>query len=125
MASGSTPALQIHLAQIGGSPDLYYFRGPVNVQYRLQIANPTSQTYTLRRLNLSTIGPGAYRLRTGDSPMKHTIPPNSTITIQLSTWANAAGGFLRGSEPVDIRGIAYFEGPSGSFLKQFTEVIMQ
>ena len=71
-------------------------------------SNPTNETFKLRRLNLQTIGPGAYSLRTGDSPMNFS-----------------AGGFMRASEPVTLRGLAYFDGPSGSFVKMFNEVIPQ
>lgn len=125
MASSSAPGLQLHLAQTTGPNDIYYFRGPVNVQYALQITNPTNQTLKLTRLNISTIGPGAYRLRTGDSPLSYTVPPNASVTVPLSAWAFASGGFLRSSEPVNIRAIAYFQGPNGTFVKQFTELIPQ
>jgi hypothetical protein len=123
--SSSAPPLQLKLAQTGGSTDMYYFRGAVPVQFALQISNPTNQSYTLRRLNLQTIGPGAYSLRTGDSPINFTVPANGTVTVPLSTWARSSGSFLRSTEPVDIRGIAYFEGPSGSFIRQFTTMLPQ
>lgn len=125
MASSSVPGLEIHLAQANAPTNMYYFRGPVNVQYQLQITNPTSQTLKLRQINLQTMGAGAYRLRTGDSPMNYTIPPNSTITLPLSAWAYASGGFLQSGEPVSIRGLAYIDWPNGSFVRQFTEYIPQ
>ena len=54
-----------------------------------------------------------------------TVPANQTITVPLTAWARSSGGFLRSSEPVDIRAIAYFDGPSGSFLRQFTTMLPQ
>ncbi|HEY3054590.1 MAG TPA: hypothetical protein VGK31_01530 [Thermoanaerobaculia bacterium] len=125
MTSSSAPAVQIQLTQNEISPDMYYFRGPVALQFGLQVTNPTDQTLHLRRLNLSTTGPGAYSLRTGDSPMNYAIPPNGSVTIPLSAWAYSQGGFMRATEPVNILGRAWFEGPSGTFVKQFTQYIPQ
>ncbi len=125
MASSSAPAVTLHLAQMAGPNDLYYFRGPVNVQYGLQVTNPTNMPVTLRNLRLDTIGGGAYRLHTGNSPFNVTIPANSAVTIPLSTWANAMGGFLRSTEPVNLRVVAQFDSPNGSFIRQGTEFIPQ
>jgi hypothetical protein len=104
---------------------MYYFRGTIPVQYVLQISNPTNQAYTLRRINLQSAGPGAYSLRTGNSPITFTVPPNATVSVPLTAWAYSRGGFLTSTEPVDIRGLAYFDGPGGSFLRQFTTHLPQ
>jgi hypothetical protein len=124
MTSSSTAPLDVKVEQTTTNPDLYYFAGPINIQYALTVTNPTNDTYKLRRLNLQTVGPGAYTLRTGDSPMNYTIPPGTT-TIQLSAWGRGAGGFMRATEPVSIRGMAYFDGPHGSFVRAFTQYIPQ
>ena len=125
MASSSSPGVTIHLAQATGPNDTYYFRGPVNVQYALQVTNPTNVPLTLRRLRLDSIGGGAYRIHTGDSPMNFTVPANSTVNVPLSAWANAMGGFLRSTEPVNLRVVAQFDSPNGPFVRQTTEFIPQ
>lgn len=125
MTSSTADAVQVHLAQTSASADTYYFRGPIPVSFQLTVTNTTNQPLTLKRLNLSTTGPGAYSLRTGDSTLNYSIPANGTTTISLSAWGRSAGGFLRGGEPVNIRGIAYFDGPNGGFARQFTEYIPQ
>jgi len=125
MASSSEPGVTLHLAQLTGPNDIYYFRGPVNVQYQMQITNPTNMPVTLRSIRLDTIGGGAYRLRTGNSPMNYTIAPNSTVTVPLSAWANAMGGFMRSTEPVNLRAVATFDSPNGSFVRQVNEYIPQ
>jgi len=118
----SEPKLDIHLQQLTSTDDMFYFRGPINIQYRLTVSNPTDQPVTLRRLELSTMGPGSYSLRTGASPVTRTIPPNSTTSITLSAWGRSSGGYLRSQEPVSIRGVAYFEDAGRhSFVKQFVE----
>jgi len=70
-----------------------------------------------------TIGQGAYSLRTEATPMNLTVPPNGTGSYLISVWGRARGGYLRATEPVTLRGTAFFKGPSGSFVRIFTENI--
>lgn len=121
----SGPSVTVQLAQVAQSSDVFYFRGPVSIQYQLSINNPTNQELTLTRLDLQTIGPGAYSLRANGTPMNLKVAPNSTTSYLISVWGYSAGGYLRSSEPVSIRGTAYFKGPSGSFIKLFNENISQ
>ena len=126
-SSSDAPPLQVSLLQ-SGSPaaDIYYFRGPVNIQYDLAVKNPTNSAYTLRRLDIQSIGQGAYRIRTGAQTMNQTIPANGTTDVHLSTWGRATGGFMSSGEPVSVRVIAQFAGPNGkTFQKVFTETLSQ
>jgi hypothetical protein len=120
--ASDSPKLNISMQQLTSSGDLFYFRGPINIQYQLSIANPTDQPVTLKRLELSSLGPGSYSIHTGATPITRTIAPRGTTTLTLSAWGRAAGGYLRSEEPVTVRGVAYFEGPKGhSFVRQFME----
>src|ERR1700730_3969665 len=98
----SGPDVQVHLEQVSGPPDVYYFAGPVNIQYRLSITNPTNEPLTVTRLDLSTFGPGAYSLRTAATPMNLKVSPNSTASYVISVWGRARGGFLSSGEPVTV-----------------------
>jgi hypothetical protein len=120
--ASDSPKLNISMQQLTSSGDLFYFRGPINIQYQLSIANPTDQPVTLKRLELSSLGPGSYSIHTGATPITRTIAPRGTTTLTLSAWGRAAGGYLRSEEPVTVRGVAYFEGAKGhSFVRQFME----
>lgn len=121
----NAPTVQLRLDQVNTPSDVFYYAGPVNVQYQLTIANPTNQPLTLERLDLATVGPGAYSLRANGTPMKLTVPPNGTATYTISAWGRAHGGYLTRDEPVTLRATAYFKGPSGSFVKMFNENISQ
>ena len=121
----SGPNVTVHLAQTNSANDIFYFAGPVAIQYQVSVANPTNQQLTLERLDLRTIGPGAYSLRTAPTPMNLTVPPNGTSVFNISVWGRAHGGYLRATEPVTIQGTAYFRGPSGSFVRIFTENLSQ
>ena len=117
------PNVTVQLQPLGTVSNIFYYRGPINVQYRVAVTNPTNQPLTLTRLDLQTIGSGAYALRANGTPMNVKIAPNGTTEFTISVWGYARGGYLASSEPVTLRGTAYFQGPSGSFLKLFNENI--
>ncbi|MDQ6801816.1 MAG: hypothetical protein M3041_13365 [Acidobacteriota bacterium] len=121
----SGPDVRVHLEQVSGPPDVYYFAGPVNIQYRLSIANPTDEPLTLTRLDLQTLGSGAYSLRAAATPMNLKVPPNANASYLISVWGRANGGYLSAGEPVTIRGTAYFQSQTTkkSFVRLFTENI--
>ncbi len=123
----SGPDVQLHLEQVAGPPDVYYFAGPVNIQYRVSITNPTPDPMTLTRLDLQTLGPGAYSLRTAATPMNLKVPPNSSASYLISVWGRANGGDLHAGAPVTIRGTAYFQSDATKkgFVRLFTENIVQ
>src|SRR3954447_24985799 len=126
-SSSTAPPLKVSLLQRGTpAADVYYFRGPINIEYDLAVANPTNDQYTLRRLDIQSIGQGAYRIRTGAQPMNQRISPNGTTSVHLSTWGQSTGGFMSSAEPVSVRVIAQFAAPNGkSFQKVFTETLSQ
>jgi hypothetical protein len=129
-ASSSTlssgPDVRVHLEQVTGPPDVFYFAGPVNIQYRVSIENPTDEPLTLTRLDLQSMGPGAYSLRTEATPMNLKVPPRATASYLISVWGRANGGYLTAGTPVTIRGTAYFQGDTTkkAFVKLFTENIV-
>jgi hypothetical protein len=125
-SSSNAPPLQLTLLQRGApAADVFYFRGPINIQYDLAIKNPTNEQYTLRRLDIQSIGPGAYRVRTGTQPVNQRVSANGTTSVRLSTWGQSTGGFISSGEPVTVRVIAQFDGPHGRFQKIFSETISQ
>jgi hypothetical protein len=87
--------VKIHLAQTNTPTDIFYFAGPAAIQYQLSVTNPTNQPLTLERLDLETVGSGAYSLRTAATPMNLQIPPNGTSAFNISVWGRARGGYLR------------------------------
>jgi hypothetical protein len=124
--AATAPAVQVHLVQTSLPSNMVFFRGPVSVQYQLTITNPTSQPLTLSRLNLSTMGPGGYRLHTGDAIVKAVIPANGSSTLNLSAWASARGGFMASTEPVELHGQVWLKPAKGkTFVKQFLQYIPQ
>jgi hypothetical protein len=124
-ASDNGPAVAMELRPMNLSSNVLYFRGPVPLQFEMTVTNPTNEAVTLQSLDLRSVGPGAFRLRSGSVPVNRTIPPGGSTTLTLSTWGQSAGGFLRSEEPVTLRAVGAFRSASGkSFMKMENENIM-
>lgn len=113
--------MQMALVQQGLSPDMYYFSGPISLQYQLMVTNPTSQPITLKRLDLETEGQGGHYVRTSGM-MNLRVPPNSTATQSIYVWGRSRGGYLTAGEPVTMRMSGLFEDASG---KGFSKIALQ
>jgi hypothetical protein len=113
----SGPPVTVQIAQMNSASNVFYFPGPVNIQYQVTVTNPTDQAVTMRRLDLRTEGTGAYVLRTSGSPMNVKIAPKSTATFMISAWGRALGGYIASTEPVTLFATAYFDAPGGGFVK--------
>ena len=112
------PDVQVAVTQQGISPDLYYFRGPVSLQYQLMVSNPTNQPITLTRLDLTSEGPGAYSIHT-TGPFNLRVPPNSTASQNISAWGYSRGGMLSQGEPVTLRVTAIFADANRKTFQRF------
>lgn len=119
-----TPAVSLHIEQISQN-DVLHFAGPINLQYQVLVDNTSDQPLTLRRIELRTLGPGAYSLRNESTPVNLAIPPGASVSRTITAWGYARGGNLAVQEPVTLRATAFFEGPTGSFVRMVNENITQ
>jgi hypothetical protein len=117
----NAPNVSLHLAEYESFSNAYLYGGLVNVRYSLSVANRTKDPVTLTRIEIRTIGSGAYTIRSTSTPINVDLAPGQEKTIPLSLWANARGGQLAAHEPVNLRAAAYMTGPSGAFVRLFTE----
>jgi len=123
-ASDNAP--EVELVQSFSSADTMYMRGPISLEYQLIVHNKSHQAMLLTRLDLETVGSGAYAIHTGATPMNQSIRPDGTTTIKVAAWGQARGGYLTADEPVNIRGTAYFKTPDGATIRRvFTQVLGQ
>src|SRR4051794_37650123 len=90
--------VQLELGQVGSFNNSYYFAGPVSIQYQLGIANNTGVPVTLRRLQLRTVNPGAYSLRTPTSTITANVPPGQSTVVNLSACGYTSGSELHAQE---------------------------
>jgi hypothetical protein len=120
----SGPDLQIHLTAIDTFKDMFYSAGPVTLRYQVVVQNPGLQPVTLLRLDLRSVGIGAYSLRPDTHSLNVKIPPKSTAEFAITAYGIARGGQTLSGEPVTLQGAAHFEGPDGQFVKFYHQNIV-
>jgi hypothetical protein len=121
----NAPNVILHVAQFESSPDVYLYGGSVNVRFALSAANRTKDPVTLNRIEIRTVGSGAYMIRPTSTMVNIKLAPGQEATVPISLWGFARGGYASSREPVTLRATAYMTGPTGAFVRLFTEYIPQ
>ena len=126
-SKAKVPEPGIGIEQTVGPEQLGYPYGPIEVKYDLGVQNNAAETITLIRIDIQSINPagGAYSLRHSFYNFKQAIPPNSIGVVSFWAKAFSWGRGMRESEPVSVRGVAYFESASGTFQKVFIRELSQ
>jgi hypothetical protein len=95
-------------------------RGSVQLRYTLAVTNNADEQLTLRRVELRTVGGGLYQLPNRSINVTLVIPPHSTEIAPFTLWGNGNGSVaMHAVEPTTLRGMAYFDSPSGLFQQHF------
>ena len=121
----NAPKVTVHLEQLDSGVNSFTFAGPVNLQFAVSVANTTKDLVTLSRLEVRTISSGAYSISPTSTNLNLPVSPGQSVNTTIAVWGYARGGNLSSQEPVTLRGTAYFSGPSGAFVRLFTEYINQ
>jgi hypothetical protein len=109
---------EVAIEQLVGPAQLGYPGGLVDIQYEVTVGNQSDEPITLRRIEVSSIGGGAYRLRRESFPFGAKLGAHQQGTIQFWAHSIQSGQIFRGSnEPVTLRAILHFDSPSGPFQK--------
>src|ERR1700756_765251 len=101
----NAPHIALHLEQ-ESVLDTYTYSGPVNVRYVLSVANTTTQAVKLTRIELRTIGSGAYTIQPTSTLLNLDLGAGQARTMEITVWAYARGGGDAATEPVTVRAIA-------------------
>ncbi len=121
--ASSGPQPDIQLAQLSNVGDAArHMTGGVSVQYQLSIHNTTSDALRIRRVDLQSVGMGAYSLPATTRAFDVALAPGETRTIDL--WGAAvidAATIVGANGPVTIRAVVQFDAPS----RQFQSVVVQ
>ena len=104
------------ITPLNQSADVFYFPGPIGLEYQVAVTNPTADSLTLRRLDLQSSGSGAYVIHTS-APLNVTVKPGGVTSVKVAAWGRSLGGFMHQTEPVILRATAYFDSPHGPFVR--------
>ena len=124
--------VKLELAQLVGASPVQSV-GRFDVQFGLQVENPSKEAVTLKSIELTQIGSGSYQIRRDPATGSDRYTFNQTIgagqTAAVSFWVHALQRVLPGtfgaSEPVTLRAIVYFDSPSGQFHQVVQKVLGQ
>jgi len=96
-------------------------RGSETVPITLQvdIFNHSSEDLVLKRLQLQSIGGGAYNFGPALKIYNFKIPSQSVETFEIPVDAWLESSAIDPSTPITIRGTAIFESPYGKFRRVF------
>jgi hypothetical protein len=119
-SSSSTPKAniiqpEIDLVQVVGPAELNYPNGGADLRFDVEIANRSGEPITLKRVELASMGPGAYTLRRDFKIFNETIAPGRTATVTVWAKALLRGSTISEQEPVRVRGVLHFDSPAGPF----------
>lgn len=119
----NAPNIILHLTPDEAYTAAYTYSGSVNIRYVLSVANTTKDAVKFSRIEIRTIGTGAYMIRPTTTQINIDLAPGERKAVALAVWGYARGGTLASTEPVTLRGTAYLTGPKGAFLRLITEYI--
>lgn len=125
--------VKLHLEQLVGASPVQTV-GRFDVQFGLQVDNPTNETVTLKNVELTQIGTGSYQIRREDATgagdhyaFNQPIAPGQSgqVTFWVHAFQRVLPGTFGASEPVTLRALVYFESPSGQFHQVIQKVLSQ
>jgi hypothetical protein len=108
-------APEVSLRQTVGPADIGATEGPIRVQFELAIRNQSSEELRLQRVEIESVGTGAYILRRETVYMKDVVEPLGETAVRF--WARGvarAGTYRAGiGEPVTVRAVIHFQTDMG------------
>ena len=90
--------------------------GGISVQYRVDLENRATTPITIKRIDVVSLGSGAYNLRSTSVPFNDRLNPGESRPVEF--WAPASiddPTILGANGPVTIRLTLYYETPAGTF----------
>ncbi len=90
--------------------------GNIPIHYQVRVANRSGEPITLTRIEVRSIGQGAYTLTSQTHPFKQKIAPSGYEIVDFWAPAFIDDPTVYGANgPVTIRTVAHFDSPVGQF----------
>ena len=106
---------EIHISQISNvSEAARHMAGGISVQYRIDIGNRANVPITVKRIEVISLGAGAYTLRPTSYPFDTHLNAGEATAVQFWVPANIDDPTIIGANgPVSIRLTMQYETPAG------------
>lgn len=90
--------------------------GAIPVHYAVRVANKSGEPITLTRIDVQSLGAGAYTLASQSRPFKTKIAPDHFEIVDFWVPAYIGDVTVYGANgPVTLRAVAHFDSPVGQF----------
>jgi hypothetical protein len=119
---------ELELVQLVAPANVGYATGPTQIQFGLRAHNNAAEPITIRRIDIQSVGTGAYELRRDSFRFDRTIQPNESGDVTFWAHAFAYATDRSGtpwSEPVTVRAVIRFDSPAGPFQQIVTRYITE
>ena len=105
----------VTITQISGVPPAArWIEGGMSVRYLVRVRNNGTEPITLQRVNIETMGIGAYEV-SHQSAFKVQIQPDQSGEVAFWAAAQRSQNVAGANGPVTLRVVASFDSPSGRF----------
>lgn len=101
-----------------------HMTGPVSINYHAEVMNNSSEEIRLKRIQLESMGDGAYAVRPTTHPFDVPIPPNQIAAVEF--WAPAVievATIVGANGPVTLRAKVEFESGDGMFQQIYVQQV--
>jgi len=117
------PEIQItQLSMVPGAAR--YISGGLPIKYSVKVANHDKQPITLTRLDVRSIGMGAYTLASTSRPFKMKVAPDGLMAAEFWVPATIDDVTVYGANgPVTLSCVAQFDSPVGQFQRVFVQQV--
>ena len=107
---------EIHVSQLSNISDAArHITGGISVQYRVDVANRAKEAITIKRIDIVSLGSGAYTLRPTSNPFDARLNPGEATALQF--WAPAViddPTIIGANGPVTLRLTVQYDTPAGT-----------
>ncbi|HJT18010.1 MAG TPA: hypothetical protein VJ853_11500 [Thermoanaerobaculia bacterium] len=107
---------EIQIAQLSNVADAArHMTGPLSVQYQVHIGNPANVPITIKRIDVNSIGTGAYTVRPTSNPFNQSLQPGHAVALTFWAPAFVDDVTIAGANgPVTLRVAVQYETPNGT-----------
>ena len=91
-----------------------HMSGNITVQYRVEVLNRANVPVTVKRIDVITLGEGAYTLRPTSTPFDKSLSPGEDTALEFWAPAIIADPTIVGANgPVSLRVTMQYDTPAG------------
>jgi hypothetical protein len=106
---------EIHISQLSNISDAArHISGGMSVQYRVDVTNRANTPITIKRIDLTSLGAGAYTVRPTSYPFDKQLAAGEATALQFWVPANIDDPTIVGANgPVSLRLTLQYDTPAG------------